>query len=68
MKLLIGALSFFTLITLGDIIMTSLYCDAGFMDQPDKWKTPQLERLHYILAPVGTIGIIVCLAILCIIK
>ena len=68
MKLLVGALLFFILLTLWDIIMSVMYCNAGFMGYPDEWKTPQLERLHYILAPVGTIGMIVCAAILCIIK
>ena len=65
MKLLIILLWFFIGLSILDLILCMTCCEAGFLGYDDDWATPFLEKLHYIIAPIGTFGsIITCFIIL----
>lgn len=42
-----------------DIILMFTCCDGGYPWDDDKWKSPFLEKLHYIIAPIGLFGSII---------
>ena len=59
MKFIIVLLFFFIGLWILDLILCFTCCEAGFMGYDDKWATPFLEKLHYIIAPIGMYGSIV---------
>ena len=67
MKIIIILLFFFIGLSILDLILLFTCCDAGFGGYDDKWKSIFLEKLHYIIAPIGLFGsIVMCFIVLCI--